>query len=96
MGAGGEFGYPTTAPSTSPPRTPAPRTPPQQGLRGVIPPNFPYLHVEFGLSEGFVHVVDEDEDHKFDTSLARSVMIGEAATWGGGGVGRGRGDCGTG
>ena len=52
---------------------------PPQGLRGVIPPNFPYLHVEFGLSEGFVHVVDEDEDHKFDTGLARSVMIGAAA-----------------
>ncbi|EFN55254.1 hypothetical protein CHLNCDRAFT_134588 [Chlorella variabilis] len=45
-----------------------------KGLRGSVPPNFPYLNVEFGISDGFVHVVDDEE--KFDPGLARSVMIG--------------------
>lgn len=48
-----------------------------QGLRGSIPPNFPYLNVEFGISGGFVHVIDDES--KFDRSLARNVMIGEWA-----------------
>lgn len=50
------------------------RLPSRQGLRGSVPPNFPYLNVEFGISDGFVHVVDDEE--KFDPGLARSVMIG--------------------
>lgn len=45
-----------------------------KGLRGSIPPNFPYLHVEFGIADGFVHVVDDEAN--FDRGLARSVMIG--------------------
>ncbi|KAL6782403.1 hypothetical protein ACKKBG_A06645 [Auxenochlorella protothecoides x Auxenochlorella symbiontica] len=45
-----------------------------KGLRGSIPENFAYLHVEFGLSAGFVHVVDDEST--FDASLARSVLIG--------------------
>ena len=45
-----------------------------KGLRGAIPPNFPYLNVEFGLGAGFVHVVDDEE--RFDASLARGVLIG--------------------
>lgn len=45
-----------------------------KGLRGSIPPNFPYLNVEFGISDGFVHVIDNET--KFDPSMARSVIIG--------------------
>ncbi|KAL4428538.1 hypothetical protein ABPG75_002627 [Micractinium tetrahymenae] len=45
-----------------------------KGLRGCIPPNFPYLHVEFGIADGFVHVIDDEAN--FDRALARSVMIG--------------------
>ncbi|PSC69918.1 CWF19 2 [Micractinium conductrix] len=45
-----------------------------KGLRGSIPPNFPYMHVEFGISDGFVHPIDDET--KFDRSLARSVLIG--------------------
>ncbi len=45
-----------------------------QGLRGSIPPNFPYLNVEFGISGGIVHVIADES--KFDRSRARNVMIG--------------------
>ncbi len=51
-----------------------PRAAPLQGLRGSIPPNFPYMHVEFGIADGFVHVIDDEAN--FDRGLARSVMIG--------------------
>jgi hypothetical protein len=46
----------------------------QKGLRGAIPPNFPYFHVEFGLGSGFVHVIDNPRE--FDRDFGRSVMIG--------------------
>lgn len=45
-----------------------------KGLRGSIPPNFPYFAVEFGLSSGFVHVVDDES--KFNRDLGRSVLVG--------------------
>lgn len=44
------------------------------GLRAAIPPNFPYFHVEFGLREGFVHVIDEPE--KWSRTFGRDVLIG--------------------
>lgn len=88
--AGGEAAAAATEPllfqhSTHRQRRPAPvptsaHLPPlffKQGLRGSIPPNFPYLHVEFGIADGFVHVIDDEQ--KFDRSLARSVMIGARA-----------------
>lgn len=46
----------------------------QKGLRGAIPPNFPYFHVEFGLGSGFVHVIDNPTE--FARDFGRSVMIG--------------------
>ena len=58
--------------SLLPPSAPSPTL--LQGLRSSIPPNFPYLNVEFGISDGFVHVIDDEQ--KFDPALARSVMIG--------------------
>lgn len=45
-----------------------------QGLRGSIPATFPYFHVEFNLTKGFVHVIDDET--KFDPQFGRSIMIG--------------------
>ena len=45
-----------------------------QGLRGSIPPNFPYFFVEFGLSAGSLHVID-DED-KFEKDFGQSILSG--------------------
>jgi hypothetical protein len=45
-----------------------------QGLKGSIPPNFPYFFVEFGLSAGYLHVIDDEE--KFDKDFGRSVVAG--------------------
>ena len=45
-----------------------------QGLRGSIPPNFAYFHVEFGLSAGFVHVLDDEQS--FDNAFGRNILIG--------------------
>jgi hypothetical protein len=44
------------------------------GLRAAIPANFPYFHVEFGLRDGFVHVIDEP--HKWNPNFGRDVLIG--------------------
>lgn len=35
-----------------------------KGLRGSIPPNFPYFHVEFGLEKGYVHVIDDENNFR--------------------------------
>ena len=45
-----------------------------QGLKGSIPANFPYFHVEFNLVKGFVHVIDDET--KFDPQFGRSILIG--------------------
>lgn len=45
-----------------------------KGLRASIPPNFPYFHVEFGLTKGFVHVIDEPSS--FPRNFAREVAAG--------------------
>jgi hypothetical protein len=44
------------------------------GLSRKIPPNFPYVHIEFGLASGFVHVIDDIKE--FDRLFARRVLIG--------------------
>jgi hypothetical protein len=46
----------------------------EKGLRGSIPPNFPYLYVQFGPSNGYVHVIDDEQ--KFDKDLGRQVLVG--------------------
>ncbi|KAG2722139.1 hypothetical protein I3843_02G100100 [Carya illinoinensis] len=46
----------------------------QKGLRGSIPKNFPYFHVEFGLYKGFVHVIDDEK--QFKSSLGLNVIRG--------------------
>jgi hypothetical protein len=46
----------------------------EKGLRGSIPPNFPYLYVQFGPSNGYVHVIDDEA--KFDRNLGRQVLVG--------------------
>ncbi|MCO5611201.1 hypothetical protein L7F22_065451 [Adiantum nelumboides] len=45
-----------------------------KGLRGSIPKNFPYFHVEFGLHAGYVHVIDNERDFRRD--FGRNVVIG--------------------
>lgn len=46
----------------------------KKGLRSSIPKNFPYFHVEFGLDEGFVHVIDNERD--FKSSFGLNVIRG--------------------
>lgn len=43
-------------------------------LRNVIPENFAYFHVEFGLDRGFVHVIDDDNN--FKSSFGLNVIRG--------------------
>lgn len=43
-------------------------------LRQVIPENFSYFHVEFGLDKGFVHVIDEDSN--FQSGFGLNVVRG--------------------
>ena len=49
-------------------------TAPPKGLRGAVPPNFPYFHVEFNMKGGFVHVIDDDDKWRVD--FGRDVLIG--------------------
>uniref|UniRef100_A0A5B6ZK00 Putative CWF19-like protein 2 n=1 Tax=Davidia involucrata TaxID=16924 RepID=A0A5B6ZK00_DAVIN len=46
----------------------------EKGLRGSIPKDFPYFHVEFGLNKGFVHVIDDEK--KFETNFGLNVIRG--------------------
>ncbi|CAA0828260.1 CwfJ-like family protein [Striga hermonthica] len=46
----------------------------EKGLRGSIPKNFPYFHVEFGLDRGFVHVIDDEKE--FKSSFGLNVIRG--------------------
>ncbi|XP_008802234.2 CWF19-like protein 2 [Phoenix dactylifera] len=43
-------------------------------LRQVIPQNFAYFHVEFGLDRGFVHVIDDDSN--FSGGFGLNVLRG--------------------
>ncbi|KAL6970518.1 hypothetical protein U1Q18_030217 [Sarracenia purpurea var. burkii] len=45
-----------------------------KGLRGSIPKDFPYFHVEFGLNKGFVHVIDDEQ--QFKTNFGLNVIRG--------------------
>lgn len=45
-----------------------------KGLRGSVPENFPYFHVEFGLYKGFVHVIDDEK--QFKSNLGLNVIRG--------------------
>ncbi|KAK6161384.1 hypothetical protein DH2020_004765 [Rehmannia glutinosa] len=48
----------------------------EKGLRGSIPKNFPYFHVEFGLNKGFVHVIDDEKEFKsnFGLNVIRGIL----------------------
>ncbi|CAL5440840.1 unnamed protein product [Camellia sinensis] len=46
----------------------------EKGLRGSIPKDFPYFHVEFGLNKGFVHVMDDEK--QFKSSFGLNVIRG--------------------
>lgn len=44
-----------------------------KGLKGSIPENFPYFNVEFGLTGGYVHVID------VSCLLGISILVHEGA-----------------
>ncbi|MCL7028962.1 hypothetical protein MKW94_008652 [Papaver nudicaule] len=46
----------------------------KKGLRGSIPKDFPYFHVEFGLDKGFVHVIDDET--QFKSNIGINVIRG--------------------
>ncbi|KAM7522548.1 hypothetical protein LguiA_012450 [Lonicera macranthoides] len=46
----------------------------EKGLRGSIPKDFPYFHVEFGLKKGFVHVIDDEK--QFQSNFGLNVVRG--------------------
>ncbi|CAN6327409.1 unnamed protein product [Urochloa humidicola] len=45
-----------------------------RNLRQVVPENFAYFHVEFGLDRGFVHVIDDE--NKFNAGFGLNVIRG--------------------
>lgn len=45
-----------------------------QGLRGSIPPSFPYFAVERGLATGHVHVIDDEP--AFPRGFGRGILVG--------------------
>ncbi|CAH9101852.1 unnamed protein product [Cuscuta europaea] len=47
-----------------------------KGLRGSIPKDFPYFHVEFGLDKGFAHVIDDEKYFKssFGVNVVRGML----------------------
>ncbi|KAF2296941.1 hypothetical protein GH714_013417 [Hevea brasiliensis] len=47
-----------------------------KGLRGSVPKDFPYFHVEFGLNSGFVHVIDDEMQFKstFGLDVIRGML----------------------
>lgn len=45
-----------------------------KGLRGSVPPNFPYFYVSFNYKQGYVHVIDNET--KFPRDFGRQVMVG--------------------
>ncbi|CAL5392552.1 unnamed protein product [Camellia sinensis] len=57
----------------------------EKGLRGSIPKDFPYFHVEFGLNKGFVHVMDDEKQFKsnFGLNVIRGMLrLPEEAMYG--------------
>jgi hypothetical protein len=46
-----------------------------KGIRRSVPKNFPYFHVEFGLTGGgFAHIVEDEE--KFPRNFGRDTVLG--------------------
>jgi hypothetical protein len=45
-----------------------------RGIRGAVPPQFPYFYVQFGLGDGLAHIIDDRRD--FGQTFARSVVAG--------------------
>ncbi|KAF7144746.1 hypothetical protein RHSIM_Rhsim04G0219300 [Rhododendron simsii] len=39
------------------------------GLRGSVPKDFPYFHVELGLNRGIVHMIDDEQEFKANFGL---------------------------
>lgn len=48
--------------------------PAARGVRGAVPPQFPYFYVQFALGDGLAHVIDDRRD--FGNAFARGVIAG--------------------
>ncbi|CAG9462093.1 unnamed protein product [Pedinophyceae sp. YPF-701] len=46
---------------------------PSRPLQSSVPPSFPYLAVDFGLDDGYAHVIDDEA--KFPANLGRDTLI---------------------
>jgi len=46
----------------------------RQRLRAVVPQGFPYFHVEFGVGNGLLHVIEDE--HLFPRSFGKEVVAG--------------------
>uniref|UniRef100_A0A0N5BMA2 CwfJ_C_2 domain-containing protein n=1 Tax=Strongyloides papillosus TaxID=174720 RepID=A0A0N5BMA2_STREA len=46
----------------------------KKDVRNVIPKNFSYFTIDFGLQSGFVHVIEDDET--FSSSFAHEILCG--------------------
>ena len=49
----------------------------RKGLQDKIPPNFPYLFVEFDLGRGFLHVLANEHEYsnKFFQSILQAAVL---------------------
>uniref|UniRef100_A0A0N4ZKC2 CwfJ_C_2 domain-containing protein n=1 Tax=Parastrongyloides trichosuri TaxID=131310 RepID=A0A0N4ZKC2_PARTI len=43
-------------------------------VQNIVPKGFSYFRIDFGLQNGFVHVIDNEE--KFSTSFAHEILCG--------------------
>jgi hypothetical protein len=51
--------------------------PTPKGIRGKVPPGFPYIHVDFGLQYGLGHVIEEtDSSPHMWRDFGRDVVLG--------------------
>eukprot|EP00915_Cephaloidophora_sp_WS-2016_P010083 GHVH01014636.1.p1 GENE.GHVH01014636.1~~GHVH01014636.1.p1 ORF type:complete len:401 (-),score=68.20 GHVH01014636.1:3403-4605(-) len=60
---------------TSKEKYPLVRHPP----KGIIPPGIPYVHVDFGLSGGYAHVIEKKEDGDIDNVDVSAKFLREIA-----------------
>ena len=45
----------------------------EKGLRRSIPKGLPYFHVDFGMDDGFAHVIEDE--NTFPTNFAQGKML---------------------
>jgi len=53
-----------------------------KGLRGSVPPGFPYFYVQFGYSAGSLHVIDDESTFDRDFGAHWGCILGRGAELG--------------